>query len=272
MTKSPSVMSMKKREELRPGVPDCPKCHGDGFLRGDTDGPHPPSYDMCSCVLLRELRANLERAMPGLSSAPVVEKSPLLDKERSNLIVTASDDWFRAHLRHVGVRNPPTWFFKVCSDADLVTAWLATASLQGNQVLDPDANAVSLSHATIADLVTPPDLLVVRMGIKAARNAACSEVLVEAINLRDHAGKPTWVWDTPTHRLVPGHLFHSEAVDGVIRRWERVTETAASRPKPASKKDGTPSSPVTETAPSEGGRVVLSDIGSTRRSLRKDKA
>jgi hypothetical protein len=223
---------------------------------------------MCSCVLLRELRANMERAMPGLSSASVVEGSPLLDKERGNLIVTAHDEWFRAHLRHVVVRNPPTWFARVCSDADLVTAWLATASLQGNQVLDPDANAVSLTHATIADLVTPPDLLIVRMGIKAARNAACSEVLVEALNLRLHADKPTWVWDTPTQRLVPGHLFHSEAVDGVLRRWERVSETAASRPKAAAKKGGGPVAP--ETAPSEGGRVVLSDLGPTRRSLRKD--
>lgn len=269
-----SAMSMKKQVELRPGSPDCPKCHGDGFLRGDTDGPHPPSYDMCSCVLLRELRANMERTMSGLSSAPVVESSPLLDRERGNLLVTANDEWFRAHLRHVVVRNPPTWYARVCSDADLVTAWLATTSLQGNQVLDPDANAVSLTHATIADLVTPPDLLIIRMGIKAARNSACSEVLVEALNLRDHADKPTWVWDTPTQRLVPGHLFHSEAVDGVLRRWERVTETAASRPRSTTKGGTKPSpseAPASEGA-SAGGRVVLSDMGTTRRSLRKEKS
>jgi hypothetical protein len=229
---------------------------------------------MCSCVLLRELRASMERAMPGLSSAPVVESSPLLDKERDNLLVTANDEWFRAHLRHVVVRNPPTWYARVCSDADLVTAWLATASLQGNQVLDPDANAVSLTHATIADLVTPPDLLIVRMGIKAARNAACSEVLAEALGLRLHADKPTWVWDTPTHRLVPGHLFHSEAVDGVLRRWERVTESAASRPRKV-----TPTTSGSDAAPSEaagvdaGGRVLLSDIGGgARRTLRKGKS
>ena len=273
MTKLLSAMTTKKREELRPGVPDCPKCHGDGFLRGDTGGPHPPSYDMCSCVLLRELRANMERAMPGLSHSPVVGSSPLLDRERDNLFVTASDEWFRAHLRHVVVRNPPTWFARVCSDADLVTAWLATVSLQGNQILDPDANAVSLTHATIADLVTPPDLLIVRMGIKAARNAACSEVLVEAINLRDHAGKPTWVWDTPSQRLVPGHLFHSEAVDGVLRRWERVTESTVTRSRPAPKTTGVKSTP-SEVPSTEGlgasGRVVLSDISAPRRSLRKE--
>lgn len=269
-----SAMSMKKQVETRPGSPDCPKCHGDGFLRGDTGGPHPPSYDMCSCVLLRELRTNMERAMPGLSHSPVVESSPLLDRERDNLFITANDEWFRAHLRHVVVRNPPTWFARVCSDADLVTAWLATVSLQGNQILDPDANAVSLTHATIADLVTPPDLLIVRMGIKAARNAACSEVLVEAINLRDHAGKPTWVWDTPTQRLVPGHLFHSEAVDGVLRRWERVTESTGSRarsaPKPTGVKPSTPEASPGEVL-SAGGRVVLSDMGVARRSLRKEK-
>lgn len=271
--KALSAMSTKKQKELRPGAPDCPTCHGDGFLRGDTDGPHPPSYDMCSCVLLRELRVNMERAMPGLSSAPVVESSPLLDRERGNLLVTGNDEWLRAHLRHVVVRNPPTWYARVCSDADLVTAWLATVSLGGNQVLDPDANAVSITHATVADLVTPPDLLVIRMGIKAARNSACSEVLVEALNLRLAANKPTWVWDTPTQRLMPGHLFHSDAVDGVLRRWERVTENAASRPRAPSKGDTKPSSsdPSSEGT-STGGRVVMSDTGNTRRSLRKEKS
>lgn len=271
--KALSAMSTKKQKELRPGAPDCPTCHGDGFLRGDTDGPHPPSYDMCSCVLLRELRVNMERAMPGLSSAPVVESSPLLDRERGNLLVTGNDEWLRAHLRHVVVRNPPTWYARVCSDADLVTAWLATVSLGGNQVLDPDANAVSITHATVADLVTPPDLLVIRMGIKAARNSACSEVLVEALNLRLAANKPTWVWDTPTQRLMPGHLFHSDAVDGVLRRWERVTENAASRPRAPAKGDAKPSSsdPSSEGT-STGGRVVMSDTGNTRRSLRKEKS
>jgi hypothetical protein len=253
------------RIERMPGNSDCPKCHGDGFLRGETDGVHPPSYDMCSCVLLRELRVNLNRGMAGLASAPTVESSPLLDKERDNLVVTASEDWFRAHLRHVALRSPLTWFFYVCTDADLITSWLATASLQGNQILDPDANAVSLTHATIADLVYPPDLLVIRMGIKAARNAACAEVLAEAINLRQHARKPTWIWDQPLNRLVPGHLFHSEIIDGILRTWPRITENANTRPK-ASPNKTEASTPTV----GEGGRFVLSDMRPQRKGKVKE--
>ena len=85
---------------------------------------------------------------------------------------------------------------------------------------------VSTKYLTIPDLVDPPDLLIIRMGVKVARNEAASEVLSEALNLRIHAGKPTWVWDEPLHPLNSGHLFWSKAVAQSLKGFEKVSEAA----------------------------------------------
>ncbi len=201
--------------------PDCSTCGGSGLVVAAPDPPHPPSYARCECVLRKDILANVERGFKGLSKAAVIEKSPLVGKHSANLWITTGQTFY-SHLRHIAVRQPATWLFKVISDAELVTAWLATAGLGGGEIIDPDAYTVSTKYMTIPDLVSPPDLVVIRMGVKVARNAAAPEVLAEAINTRFHEGKPTWVWDEPTHPLDAGHLFWSDDVARVLSGWEHI--------------------------------------------------
>ena len=219
--------------------PDCKICGGTGMVEAPPDPPHPPAYDRCECALRGDILTNVERGYGGLSKAPVIKKSPLLGRHNKNLWVTTGQTFF-SHLRHVAVRQPATWAFKVVSDAELVTAWLATAGLGGGEIIDPDAHKVSTKYMTIPDLVTPPDLVVIRMGVKVARNVAAPEVLAEAINTRFHAGKPTWVWDEPAHPLDSGHLFWSDDVARILREWEHIgngnvgpapTNPAAKKPR-----------------------------------------
>lgn len=207
---------------------ECLLCLGTGFVEGEYNPPHPPSYQRCDCVVKKDIIANVERGMKGLSSKPRVESSPLLGKEIYNLWLTAGSEFF-PHLRHVAIRQPTTWSFKVVSDADLVTAWLGSIALKGGEILDPDAYMVSTKYISIPDLVVPPDLLVIRMGIKAARNSASAEVLAEALNTRFHNDQPTWIWDQPNHPLNTGHLFWSDEVAGVLSGFTRVKGLAPSK-------------------------------------------
>lgn len=217
--------------------PDCPHCEGFGSIETETIPPHPPSFRRCECVLRLDLLQNVERALKGLSEVPPIKSSPLVEREEGNLWITAGDD-FLSHLRHVGVRKPLTWYLKVISDAELTTSWLASIALQGKDILDADAYKVSTKHLTIPDLVVPPDLLVIRMGIKVARNSAAAECLGEALNTRYHEGKPTWLWDQPHHPLNTGHLFWSDLVARIIGKWDHLTlrpeSTETSSPSPGS--------------------------------------
>ena len=217
-----------------PGDPECPLCHGTGVLaepsKGEHKIEHPPSFRRCQCVLYKDITANVERGMPGLSKAPKIKQSQFMKYADSNLWVTASKRWFMANLRYTAIRHPPQWYFKVVSDADLVTAWLASAALKGKDILDPDAALVSLSHLTLVDLVAPPGLLIIRLGVKAARNVAAPEVLLEALNYRGHINKPTWVWDQPSYPLAEGHICYAPPVGDFLSDWPHLKPGRSSTP------------------------------------------
>lgn len=198
----------------------CPRCYGRGAIELETTHRGVPITKPCQCVLARDTVKNLERAWRGLPLAPRVKESPLLGMERANAYVTATEATFRAHLKHVAIRQGRNWGFTVVSDATLMTAWLASAALAGKEILDPDAATVSLEKATLVDLVDPPDLLVIRLGVKSARNSAMPEVFLEALAHRAHVGKPTWVTDQPHKRLDPSHLSFSCEVAEVLQGWK----------------------------------------------------
>jgi hypothetical protein len=207
-----------------PGDADCPNCFGKGVTResADSESLHPPRFHRCQCVLQRDITANVDRGMRKLIEAPRIKSSQLTEVVGDDVWVTAPKPWFTANLRHVAIRMPPTWYFKVVSDADLMTAWLASVALKGKEILDPDAAKVSLTHITIVDLVMPPELLVIRLGIKQARNVATPEVLLEALRHREHAGLPTWVWDTPREMLDKGHICWSPMVAEYMSTWRHM--------------------------------------------------
>lgn len=201
---------------------DCTLCGGTGLVPNKSvKAPHPPTFDRCTCVLHQDVLQNVERGMFGLSRQPKIETSPLLGFEDKNLWFVMNDDFLK-HLRYCMIRKPPTFNFKVVSDAELVTAWLSNIALKGSEILDPDAYMVSTKYLSIPDLVIPPDLLILRMGVKVARNSASAEVLAEALNTRLHEGKTTWIWDDPRQPLNTGHLFWSNDVARSLGHFKKI--------------------------------------------------
>lgn len=170
--------------------------------------------------------------MRGLSHASPLDrgdaKSLLQPHTANDLRVTASVPWFMSHLRHTAARAPrgADWGFKVVTDADLMVAWLATAALQGADIIDADVRSeaapVSLNKLTLVDIAAPPELLIIRLGVKVARNSAMPEVLYEALTIRAHEGKPTWVWDQPDVPFDDAHLSYSRLVAEFMESWQRV--------------------------------------------------
>lgn len=206
--------------ERKSDPPVCSRCYGRGAIELEETHRGIPITKPCVCVLAKDVLKNLDRAWSGLSTAPRVETSPLIDRTWRNTYVTASEETLRAHLKHAAIRQGRNFGLVVCSDATLMTAWLASASLAGKEILDPDAATVSLEKATLVDLVDPPDLLVIRLGVKSARNSAMPEVLLEALAHRSHVGKPTWICDQPTKKLDPSHISFSPDVADFLRGWD----------------------------------------------------
>lgn len=158
----------------------------------------PERQQVCTCMHLKEIVRNVERGWPGLLRSSQLRPgatSDLWPHVNSNLRVTSSLRWFKANLRWCAFRKPPSWDFKVVSDVDLMRAWLGSVALSGQEIIDPDAAAVSLRHLTLLDLIEPPTLLVIRIGIKTAANKEMPNVLLETLLHRTHLDKPTWVYN-----------------------------------------------------------------------------
>ena len=200
----------------------CDKCYHTGAIETGVDKVGIPLTKPCTCQVAQDIVRNLNRGWPNLSAAPRIEETPLTEHSGDDVYITASDASLRAHLRHVALRMGPKWGFRVHTDSDLMTAWLAPIAIAGQEILDPEATAVSTEKATLVDLVEPPELLILRLGVKSARNSAMGEVLLEALYHRAHIGKPVWLVDQPTRPFNPSHLAFSEDALHHIQQWERV--------------------------------------------------
>lgn len=211
------------------GRPDCPICNGTGRISGISPPGYrgPPSLRMCKCVLQKKLRENIERGMAGLSSAKRLMRSPLSDMTRKDVRITAGDDWMAANLKHIALRKPFDWSFKVVTDAELAQAWLATVAAQGYEIFDADvrrdATPRSLRYMTLDDLAGSAQLLIIRMGVKTAPNKEMPNLLLETIRIRQHEGLPTWVWDQHDNPLSMGHRCWSDLVDEYLCSWDKVS-------------------------------------------------
>jgi hypothetical protein len=213
----------------------CKKCHGFGYTQKDDGHMGLPQAIQCDCVIDKALDEQAERAWTHLSVAPIRKRSLLNKKTHMNLVVTATTDQLRLNLRSaLGNLRNPNLFVKVIGDHTLMSAWLGGLQLQGKDIIDPDFQR-ELKVYSLEDLAESPHLMVIRLGTKVARNAAMSEVVVEAIEVREHLKRPTWVIIDPNKPLEEGHIAWSQLLEDTIFSWDRIDlegKTSSTRCKP----------------------------------------
>lgn len=218
----PKEMNYQPYQTSPHAKPDCKMCKGTGKVRVVVGENEPPKQKVCDCTIASRLIENAERGWTGVTKGEVVKSSPLSSLTETNVYITGDLNWLKAQVRHIAIRKPLTWRYKLITDKEIMASWLATASLAGVDIIDKEAFEITTAKLSIEDLVQPYDLVIFRLGVKAARNTAMPEVLLEALALREHLELPTWVWDQPTRPLHDGHRCWSMAVELELRQWERV--------------------------------------------------
>lgn len=198
------------------GAADCPKCGGRGVVPMPLDKMPayvlPGTTQFCECVYKRDLMDNLKRGWKPLTRVKSTKNSPFVGKTRQNWWFRCGSKELAGHVRAAVLRHSPRWRFSVITDADIMTTWLYSA----NEVFDADVGRARLkgdnNASRVSDLVEPYDLLIIRLGFKAARNVATPEVFLEALLHRENLDLPTWVIDTPTAPLRSTHRAWDEGV------------------------------------------------------------
>lgn len=200
----------------------CEKCGGYGFVQDDNGPMGIPQAVPCSCRIDKEVNEQAERCWQNLSSVTPKKRTPLKSVLNKDAIVVADKSTLAVHLRSaLWIARYPNRFVKVVNDATLMSAWLSNLSRADSEIYDPDFKR-DIRAATLEDLAESPSLLIVRLGIKMARNSAMPEVLTETIELRGHLNKPTWLVVEPDKPLEEGHLAWSRSVDDAIDGWNKV--------------------------------------------------
>lgn len=216
--------------------PECPICNGRGWIYAKSmlvmPGDKGGHYCVCAMDYLR--RANMERIWKSLSASETTpslrETMPLKPFLKHNLWITGKENDFRAHLMAVAYSQSDMWDARVFSDKDLVKAWLGTAYAQGHKILDTeiDESMKTVQAMYIDELVEPPELLILVLGVKQAPNKETPNVLLEAIQSRLHIGKPMWIVDQPDARIdQPFHRAYSEHLEGILAHWTHVRLTSS---------------------------------------------
>jgi len=213
------------------GKPDCPDCEGVGgtYVYPDVG---PPYFVTCGCVKQRDILDNMERGWKNLSKVGGVSSTPLLKRIEDDLWLTTDHRTFQKHLKAVVQDQPSDWFFKVETDNSLIAAWLASVLVKGQEVFDADAYRETSKYFALEDLVRPPDLLVLVLGIKTAANKEMSAVFAESIQDRMHNGKPTWIVDSPEKPLNSSHMCWSDSLEETLDQWEILTLRSLVRRSP----------------------------------------
>jgi hypothetical protein len=188
----------------------CPHCKNKGFIWVN-------HFDMekCICSLQESLEQKLHPTLRGITSHLSAKKL------KKNGISIDSDlylqsPWHKARIflasaikeRH---RTKP-FNHNVVADSEILNAWLSPARRESFEGDERDAQFAQ-QVATLDDLVRPPDLLIVRLGILGYKNQAMAGILLESIMLRREVErKPTWVIIDPDEPLVEGHRCWSQAL------------------------------------------------------------
>lgn len=204
--------------------PNCPDCGGRGFIVGESmlsGGRY------CDCTMDALRLQNMEKVWKSLSEAvdvpPLRESPPLLKLVTRNLWITAPLELFRRHLKAVCFHKSDIWDAKVRTDAELLDSWFGTAKAQGVKIYDIEVEKSTLEAIDIRDLVEPPELCVIVLGVKQLPNKEAPNSLLEAIGYRRHVGKPTWIVDQPDHPIDQmHHRFYSDTLDGWLKHWPHL--------------------------------------------------
>jgi len=183
--------------------PKCPDCMGSGYRV--VDARRDVSV-VCHCMRTDVVASRLG---PWLSKAERILITPLEGRHKENLLLLARPKTANAHLRKV-LEGLPGLTFHDITDADILDAFLGKSDLV-EVVTEADRE-----HGSLADLVRPPDLLILRASIVSYPNKALPGVFLQALRLREHAGKPTWLVFSPGQPFSQDHLCWSEAGDAYV--------------------------------------------------------
>lgn len=140
--------------------------------------------------------------------------SPLVGAIGKNVHVTCHLDDMYAVLK-VLLFKYPKLFFKYTSDLEIKDVHVGSMSRSAKST-DYAGNDI---YNNIRDLIDPPHLLIIQLGVLGTRNKAAPSALMEVLRYRSDQRKPVWAVSTVSERFGRGFPSWSEYVEAELKRF-----------------------------------------------------
>jgi hypothetical protein len=192
------------------------------------------------------LRQRLIEIDPQFLKVPHYAQTPLyqanqVDRTRDNLFIRHVH-WltFLAHFKWVVASKTSGFFLRVVTDMTLLNVFLGNTSVKNRLHSQRTEDGELLVSNSVEDLLSGPDLAVIRLGHLVHSNRAAANMLREALSLRLGLGKATWLIEPLEQPFVPqGMPCCDDSVLALVQSSFEEIHLAAPRPvEPSYVEDG----------------------------------
>ncbi len=202
----------QKDGKVRPKIVWCDPCNGQGWCMVK-EVPFE-----CMCGHLKRVAAGMP---PYIRQATVAREHvglPMVRQPRANLWVDASWSDMRAIVK-VMMMTGTNGHIMVIDEHDLLAAYVGSMAKASKSA---DYNGVIYNN--ISELVSSPDLIVLRLNTLSNKNKAAAGVLIEAVKVRVDYGKMTWLLndvDRPFNQA--SFSYSDELIEIVASNFRRLS-------------------------------------------------
>lgn len=209
----------------------CPLCEGQHWKYDYTQGEVPVPIQ-CKCVSkaiwTSFMGTEIFRAKHVRSELYLPEKDPETqkvtgDRTRDNLFLKGTWDEVCRHLKwvlYLKKNHQPSFNYLIVEDQRLLSVWLGKESYNSRSKAEREERA---SFNSVQDLVSDPNLLIIRLGMMRSHNKAAAKVLLDALLVRLGLDRPTWVVEGINY-FGEGHRFWSQEAENFVKENYEVLD------------------------------------------------
>lgn len=163
----------------------------------------------CPNMRIVALRNRLVGIDPQLLSVTHDSRTPLyqtgkFDRTTDDLLITATR-WktFLSHFKWTVASKDPGFFVRIVTDMTLLNVFVGNASVKNRLAQQKEEEGDLVVSNSIEDLLSSPDLVIIRLGHLVHPNRAAANILREGVSLRLGLGKATWLVERPEQAFTP---------------------------------------------------------------------
>jgi hypothetical protein len=185
-------------------MPECTKCSDLGVI--DRDGK---LYE-CDCAFVRRLSNTLPLYIKQAHYQKEHLQLGLLKHTDKSIYIKSTWQDMKAIVKALFFMYPRK-FIRITSDAEIRDVYVGSKSRAARSE-DFDGEV----YNNLADLVTGPELLIVRLGEIKNKNKAAPGALLESLKYRIDYGRPVWIWTDLECPFNLGSFAYSEPVAEIL--------------------------------------------------------